>query len=129
MKEGIRLDLVSAEVKGEDLTMVFSLEDLEGDRIGPDTSVDAAMEWEFVEPRYDAEQRKLFLTWTTEYAYYKDQDTFELEIAMLTNIHEYHIDLQPYLKEYGDRATLIPIREEDIDPAETKLEAGRCWTT
>ena len=66
VKEGIKLELVSAEVKGADLTMVFSLEDLEGDRIGPDTTVDAAMEWEFVESRYDAEQKKLFLTWNTE---------------------------------------------------------------
>ena len=123
VKEGIKLELVSAEVKGKDLTMVFSMEDLEGDRIGPDTTVDAAMEWEFVEPRYDAEQKKLFLTWTTEYEYYKDQDVFELEIGMLTNMHEYHIDLQPYLKEYGNQAKLISIREEDIDPKETKLEA------
>ena len=123
VKEGIRLELVSAEVKGKNLTMVFSLEDLEGDRIGPETSLDAEMEWEFVEPRYDAEQKKLFLTWTTEYEYYKDQDVFELEIGMLTNMHEYHIDLQPYLKEYGSQAKLISIREEDIDPKETKLEA------
>ena len=123
VKEGIRLELVSAEVKGKDLKMVFSLEDLEGDRIGPETSVDAEMEWEFVEPRYDAEQKKLFLTWTTEYEYYKDQDVFELEIGMLTNMHEYHIDLQPYLKEYGSQAKLISVREEDIDPAEEKLKA------
>ena len=103
VKEGIRLELVSAEAKDNSLTMVFSLEDLEGNRIGPETTVDAAVEWEFVESRYDAEQKKLFLTWNTEYEYYHDQDVFELEIAMLTNIHEYHIDLQPYLKEYGSR--------------------------
>ena len=97
VKEGIRLELVSAEVQDDELTMVFSLEDLEGDRIGPDTTVDATMEWEYVESRYDAEQKKLILTWNTEYDYYKDRDVFELEVALLTNIHEYHIDLQPYL--------------------------------
>lgn len=123
VKEGIRLELVSAEVQDGELTMVFSLEDLEGDRIGPDTTVDAAMEWEFVESRYDAEQKKLILTWKTEYEYYQDQDVFELEVALLTNVHEYRIDLQPYLKEYGSQAKLISIREEDIDPKETKLEA------
>ena len=123
VKEGIRLELVSAEVQDGELTMVFSLEDLEGDRIGPETTVDAAMEWELVESRYDAEQKKLILTWKTEYEYYQDQDVFELEVALLTNVHEYRIDLQPYLKEYGSQAKLISIREEDIDPKETKLEA------
>ena len=125
VKEGIRLELVSAEVQDGELTMVFSLEDLEGDRIGPDTTVDATMEWEYVESRYDAEQKKLILTWNTEYEYYKDRDVFELEVALLTNIHEYHIDLQPYLKEYGSQAKLISIREEDIDPAEEEEDAGR----
>lgn len=120
VKEGIQLELVSAEVKNNNLTMVFSLEDLKGDRIGPDTTVDAAVEWEFMESRYDAEQKKLFLTWNTAYEYYQNHDVFELEIAMLTNSHEYHIDLRPYLKEYGEHARLIPIREEDIDPQEKK---------
>ena len=116
-KEGIRLELVSASVDDGMLNMVFSLEDVEGDRINENTEVDATIEWEGVESRYDAEQKKMLLTWSTEYEYHKEPENgaYELEIAILKNHRTIHVDLLPYLKKYGSQGSLIPVREEDMD--------------
>ncbi len=113
VKNGIRLELVSSSVKNGMVNMVFSLEDTEGNRISENTEADIIMDGEGVETRYDAEQKKLFLTWTTEYEETEDP-AYELEIALLRNSYDIEVDLLPLLKEYGSQAKLIPIREEDL---------------
>ena len=115
---GIRLELVSASFDHGMLTVTFSLEDLEEDRISENTVADVTMEWESVKTRYDAIQKKLFLTWTTEYEEHEKENEgdYELEIALLHNRKNLTVDLLPLLREYGNQARTISIRKEDIDP-------------
>ena len=126
VKEGIRLELISARVsrKGR-LTMRFSLEDLEGERITENTHVTARIDGEDVIPEYDYYDQKMYLTWTTDYAAHEGQEMFDLEFTMLQNSRRYNIDLKPYLEEYGSRAKLIPVRGEDIDPRDSIPETER----
>ena len=116
VKEGIRLELLSAKVEDDELIVQFSLKDLEGDRINAGTTVDPSENWQYVYSEYHDYDKVLYLTWAADYSDFEGREMAELDLFMLQNRRSYQIDLQPYLKEYGDKATLIPIREEDIDP-------------
>ena len=116
VKEGIRLELLSAKVEDDELIVKFSLKDLEGDRINAGTTVDPSEDWRMVFGEYNDYDKVWTLTWAADYSTFEGRGMAELDLYMLHNRRSYQIDLQPYLKEYGDKATLIPIREEDIDP-------------
>ena len=123
-KNGIRLELVSSSVKDGMMDVVFSLEDTEGDRINENTEADITLDGEYVEPRYDAEQKKLFLTWSTETEYaVPDNQNYELEIRMLRNHRDIQVDLLPLLEKYGSQANLIHVREEDCDEEDSELKS------
>lgn len=123
-KDGIRLELVSSSVKDGMMNVVFSLEDTEGERINENTEADITLDGEYVELRYDAEQKKLFLTWSTEAEYAEQENqNYELEIVMLRNHRDIQVDLLPLLEQYGSQAKLIHVREEDCDEDGSKLKS------
>ena len=115
-KEGIRLELVSAAVEGEKLNIVFSLEDLQGNRISEKTEAEAMMEWEAVETRYDAAQNKMFFTWSTDYEYHTEPDNgtgYVFELSMLQNNRHLIVDLLPLLEKYGSQSRTVQVQDED----------------
>ena len=115
-KEGIRLELVSAAVEGEKLNIVFSLEDLQGNRISEKTEAEAMMEWEAVETRYDAAQNKMFFTWSTDYEYHTEPDNgtgYVFELSMLQNHRHLIVDLLPLLEKYGSQSRTVQVQDED----------------
>lgn len=108
VKEGIRMELVSATVRDSVLTVEFTLEDLEGDRINENTEADITMDYECVEKRFDTETKKLICTWTTELDETEDRKELELEIAMLQEKKDLNVDLFPLLEKYGGLAQYVP---------------------
>lgn len=120
-KNGIRLELVSSSVKDGMMNVVFSLEDPEGNRINETTEADVTLDGNYVETRYDADQKKLFLTWNTEYEETKQQN-YELEIDLVRNHPIIRVDLLPLLEKYGSQAKLIHVREEDLANGDPELK-------
>lgn len=113
-RDGIRLALSSASVRDNVLTVEFTLEDLEGDRISEITEAEIRMIDEYVERRFDPERKQLVCTWTRELqeGELEKMEDLELEIGWLQDHTHLEVDLFPLLAQYGSSARYTAAPED-----------------
>ena len=108
-KQGIRLDMVSGCVKGQDLYLLCSVRDLEGRYDGLDMEID--QQWdkagyiplEYSRPFSDfGENKSIWVLHIEQYAQYQTEDgTIALGIDRISFEKDDSFDLLPFLKKYG----------------------------
>ena len=107
-KQGIRMEVISGCVKGQDLYILCSLQDLEGRYDGLNMELVQWYRDEF--PRMDysrpysnyAENKSFWLFHTDEFTQYQAEDgTITFGIDRVNFEKDKSIDLLPFLKEYG----------------------------
>ena len=124
--QGVRLEILSALAEGSDVTVTFSLQDLEGNRINGHTEANIDIDAQLfrncsasgtISPAYYVEKEKK--------AYFVNSIHFDTvsvptdgQITAYTDFitpHQYStVDLLPLLKEYGNRAVSMPVPENAI---------------
>ena len=107
-KQGIRMEVISGCVKGQDLYILCSLQDLEGRYDGLDMEIEQWFKPEAPRMGYSrpysnyAENKSFWLFHTEEFAQYQAEDgTITFGIDRVNFEKDNSIDLFPLLKEYG----------------------------
>ena len=121
-RQGIRLEVISAAAEDQRMLITFSLQDLEGNRIGQDTlatmdvSYHGSAGWKDSSAVwwYDAEQNKLFVS--QYYAFHTDpalwNDGVAVSVQSLQNRVRSAIDLLPLLKASRAEAPVMPMPQD-----------------
>ena len=107
-KQGIRMEVISGCVKGQDLYILCSLQDLEGRYDGLDMEIEQLFKAGSLRMGYSrpysnyAENKSFWLFHTEEFAQYQAEDgTITFGIDRVNFEKDKSIDLLPFLKEYG----------------------------
>ena len=146
-KQGIRMEVISALAKGNEAWIVYSLQDLEGDRVTRMINSDAgivgikdglgfgcSLDYDEAEHKYTA-------------AYYtgrfnsnlSEADSFPFSVEDVGACRQTELDLLPYLKEYGKASEGVKIPDDAFistpskvldytEPLNVSLGKGFCLT-
>ena len=107
-KQGIRMEVMSGCVKGQDLYILCSLQDLEGRYDGLDMEIEQLFKPDVLRMGYSrpysnyAENKSFWLFHTEEFAQYQAEDgTIPFGIDMVRFEKDESFDMLPFLEKYG----------------------------
>ncbi len=124
--EEIRMEVISAVAKDNEVYITFSMQDLEGDRISENsypslevyyTDDNADMDYDIIMPSlYDAEEKKIIFGQHYSYASVPSSpdNTIAARVDALCTQEHRTVDLLPLLKEYGSEAKFVPAPQDGI---------------
>lgn len=146
-KQGIRMEVISALEKGNEAWIVYSLQDLEGDRVtrmatsdvGIDGIDDGAGFYCYLDCD-EAEHKSTAVYYTGRFnSNLSEADSFPFSVEDVGACRQTELDLLPYLKEYGKASEGVKIPDDAFistpskvldytEPLNVSLGKGFCLT-